>query len=113
MTTNSNETAVLTALNVVFGILLSLAVELFPQFAVWWDAIPNAYKRAYRGWLGLLLALVIAVTLSVMGQLTFDLTTAAGVLTAALQIATAWIGFVFSGETTYQTAAPVLPRKQF
>ena len=108
----ATQTALLTALNVVFGVLLSLVMELFPGFAVWWDAVPNAYKRAYRGWAGLVLAVVIAAVLSVLGQLTFDLTTATGVLTAALQVATAWIAFIFGGEATYQTAAPVFPRKR-
>lgn len=94
------------------SIVLSLLIELLPGFARWWDTVPAAYKRAYRGWAGLLIAVVASIVLYVLGELALDLTTLQGWLQAVLNILTAWVAFALGGETTYASAKPYLPRKQ-
>lgn len=101
-----------TLLNAGFGLLLALVVELVPRFARWWDEVPNANKRAYRAWVGLLLATLLSIYLHLMGTVPWDFSSAPLILTRLGEMLGAWVSFVFTGETLYQATARQLPRKQ-
>lgn len=99
-------------LNTGFGLLLSLLIEIVPPFAKWWDTVDDLNKRAYRAWAGLALALLLSLYLHLTGEVPADFSTVAAALRYLTTILTAWIGFVFAGETFYQSTERLLPRKR-
>ncbi len=99
-------------LSVVFGFVLSRAVELVPSFAGWWDGQPNDYKLAYRGWAGLVLALLLVVFGYFSKIMTFQVDTLADWLILVAAVVISWLLYVGSAEGTYRMTEAGLPRKQ-
>ena len=99
-------------LSVVFGFLLSRVIELVPTFAAWWNKQSNEYKHAYRGWFGLVLALVLVVFGYFSQLLTVDLGSVADWLVLVAAVLISWLLFVGSAEGTYRATEANLPRKQ-
>jgi L-lactate permease len=96
----------------LFGVLLSLMIELFPQLRVWWDTVDDHRKRAMRGWVGLGLTVAIVVFMHFTEVHTMDFTTTSGALFSVLSVLAGWVGFVQSGEATFQTGYAFFARKQ-
>lgn len=99
-------------LSTVFGFLLSRAVELIPKFASWWDKQGDEYKRAYRGWAGLVLSLLLVVFGYFAQLVKIDLGSLADWLVLVAAVLISWLLFVGSAEGTYRATEANLPRKQ-
>lgn len=100
------------AIAVVVGILLSRVIELVPALARWWDQQPDEYKYAYRGWVGLAVAVVLVAFSYLTGLYGAPLETPADWLLLCASVLIAWIDFLGSAEGTYQLTRSSLPRKR-
>lgn len=85
----------------VFGFLLSRAVELYPPFYKWWDALDYDSKIAYRGWAGLLIAKVVVIFGHFSGAHRLSLNSTEEWLAIAFVILYSWLTFVGTSESTY------------
>ena len=101
-----------TAISAVFSVVLSLAVELVPPFAKWWDTKEDSVKRAIRGWTGLVIAAVAVAFVHFAEIYVVDVTSTKSVLLALFTVLSGWVSFVLGGQTTFETAYPMLPRKR-
>jgi len=99
-------------LSVAVSILFSLGVELIPPFAKWWDKKEDNVKRAIRGWVGLVVAVVAVVLMHHAEICVVDLTSTKSVLLTLFTVIGSWISFVLGGQVTFETAYPALPRKR-
>jgi len=99
-------------LSAAFGFLLSRVVELVPSFARWWDVQPDEYKLAYRGWAGLVLALLLVVFGYFAEIMTFQVDTVADWLILIAAVVISWLLYVGAAEGTYRATVDSLPRKQ-
>ena len=99
-------------LSMVFAFLLSRLVELWPPFAVWWDAVAPEYKIAYRGWAGLVLATVLVLFGYFSGFIEFEVGSLEAALILIAAVVISWLLFVGGAEGTYRLTAASLPRKQ-
>lgn len=99
-------------ISVLFGFLLSRAVELVPAFAVWWDKQTDQHKLAYRGWAGLILSILIVVFSYFAQLLELQVASLADWLTLIAAIVISWLLYVASAEGTYRATVATLPRKQ-
>lgn len=101
-----------TAISAVFSVVLSLAIELIPPFARWWDTKDDSVKRAIRGWVGLVIAAVTVAFVHFADVYVIDMTSTKSVLLALFTVLSGWVSFVLGGQATFETAYPVLPRKR-
>lgn len=99
-------------LSVVFGIILSRTIELVPKFAVWWAKQSDVYKRAYRGWAGLVLSVILVVFGYFTDMIQVSLASASDWLVLIAAVIISWMIFIGSAESTYQLTVRNLPRKQ-
>lgn len=99
-------------LSVVFGFVLSRAVELVPSFATWWDPLPNDRKIVFRGWVGLGLAVALVIFGYFSGMITISLVTLTDWLVMIASVIISWLLFVGGAEGTYRLTEANLPRKQ-
>lgn len=97
--------------SVVFAFLLSRAIELVPKFARWWDAQPDNYKIAYRGWSGLAISIIVVLFVYFAGLTQIPLHTLADWLIFIAATLISWLLYVGSAEATYQLTKETLPRK--
>jgi len=94
----------------VFGIVLSILVEVVPGFKLWWENLPSEKKRPARAIAALIIVAAI-VALHFTGVYDFGL----GVevtFEAVLSIVMAWISFVVGAEMTFQTFEKSFPRNR-
>ena len=99
-------------LSMVFAVLLSRLIELWPAFAVWWDIQADEFKIAYRGWAGLILATVLVVFGYFSGFIEFETGSLEAWLILIAAVFISWLLFVGGAEGTYRLTAASLPRKQ-
>ena len=100
------------ALSIAFAFALSRMIELIPKFASWWDKQSDQYKLAYRGWAGLLLAVLLVVFAYYTKMVAFEVVTAQDWLVLIGAVVISWLLFVAGAEGTYQVTKANLPRKQ-
>jgi len=98
-------------LSVVVGILLSRVIELVPKWAHWWDEQPDEYKYAYRGWIGLAVAILLVAFAYFAGYYQAPLATTADWLVLIGSVIVAWVMFLGGAEGTYSLTYKRLPRK--
>jgi NO-binding membrane sensor protein with MHYT domain len=94
----------------VFGVALSILVEVIPGFKLWWDNLPTEQKRPARA----IAALVIVASIAALhftGVYDFGL---GAVITfeIAMNIVWAWVSFVIGAEMTFQTFEKSFPRNR-
>jgi len=103
---------VVAGANGLWAIILSLLIELIPPFAKMWGPLSDEVKRSVRGWTGLVLSIATMTFLHFSELFLLDFSTPPAVLLTVFSVLSGWTSFVLSGETTYQTAYSLLPRKQ-
>ena len=94
----------------VMGGIFSLLPEVVPGFSEKWAQLENKYKLAIRAWLGLLVAVVLALLQYLFGM-DYGLPTAFGP-EAVIAIVKHWFTFVLASEGAYQMLSPAFPRKR-
>jgi hypothetical protein len=99
-------------LSVVFGFLVSRTVELVPAFSRWWGPLPDHEKLAFRGWAGLVLAVILVTFGYFSGLIELELTTTAEWLSSLAAVLISWLLFVGGAEGTYRLTKDNLPRNQ-
>ena len=88
------------ALSIFFAFLLSRMIELIPRFASWWDKQTYQYKLAYRGWAGLLLAVLLVVFAYYTEMVAFEVVTVKDWLVLIGAVVISWLLFVAGAEGT-------------
>ena len=111
MEVNPESLAVLTPLYaVVVGLLFAVLMEHIPPLARWWDGVENQNKTAIRGWVGLLIAVLIALGhyygLYLLPGID-EVVTFMGILIFVVS----WVFFVLASEAVYKSFEKYFPRK--
>lgn len=95
----------------LFGIVISMLMELVPSFRRWWEKVESDTKRMVRAWVGLVLSVVVTVVMYLLGEWAIEFTSVEVIVGTVISVLAGWYGFVQGGEQTYQAVKPVLPRK--
>lgn len=94
----------------VFGVVLSILVEVIPGFKLWWENLPTEQKRPARAIAALVIVAAI-VALHFTGVYDFGFG-AIVTFEAVLNIIMAWVSFVVGAEATFQSFEKSFPRNR-